>query len=98
MDGSDRRTLGTTGKLQILQQIAVSSTEDGRQNPAKRSLVYLGFTPHLSNRLEESNKKSGKKEQREVLKDDSGLKKDEKKVWKKKEKLVWVDVSRTDYY
>ena len=75
VDGSDPRTLGTTGKLQILQQIAVFSTEDGKKNPAKGSPVYVGITPHPSNSLEESEEKSGKEKQKEVLKNDSGIRK-----------------------
>ena len=43
-------TLGTTRKLQILQQIAVSSTADGKKNPAKGSPIYVGITPHPSGR------------------------------------------------
>ena len=83
VDGSNPRTLGTTGKLQILQQIAVSNIEDGRQNLAKCSPLYVGITPHPSNRLEESEEKSGKKEQKEVLKNDSGIKKGEKESMEK---------------
>ena len=63
MDGSNPRALGTTGKLQILQQVAISSTEKGKNNPAEGSPIYVGITSHPSNRLEESEEKSGKKEQ-----------------------------------
>ena len=68
MDGSDLRILGTTRKLHILQQVSISSTKDGRQNPVKGSPVCVGITPNPSNRLEESEEKSGKKEQKKVLK------------------------------
>ena len=73
MDGSNPRTLGTTGKLQILQQVAISSTEDGKKNPAKGNLVYVRITPHPSSRLETSEEKSDKKEQKEVMKNDNGI-------------------------
>ena len=86
MDGSDPRILETTGKLQILEQIAISSTEDGRPNPAKDSPIYVGITPHPSNRLESSEEKSGKNEQEEVLKNDSGIKQDEKESMEKERK------------
>ena len=87
LDGSDPRNLGTTGKLQILLQIAVSNTEDERQNPAKGSPVYLGITPHPSNRVEDSEEKSGKKEQKEVLKNDNGITKGEKENMEKERKI-----------
>ena len=75
VDGSDLRTLGTTGKLQILQQIVVSSTADGRENPAKGSPIYVGITPHPSGRVEKTKEKSGKNKQKEVIKNDRGIKK-----------------------
>ena len=87
MDGSDPRTLGTIGKLQILQQIVVSSTKDGRQNPTKGSPVYVGITPHPSSSLEASEEKSGKKEQKEMLNNDSGISKGEKGS-PEKEKII----------
>ena len=46
VDGSDPRTLGTTGKLQILQQIVVSIHGDGKYNTAEGSLVYVE-SPHI---------------------------------------------------
>ena len=48
VDGSDPRTLGTTGKLQILQQIAVSSNEEWEKKSSKRQSIYVGITPHPS--------------------------------------------------
>ena len=84
VDGSNPRTLGTTGKLQILQQVAVSSVEDGKKSPAKGSPIYVGITPHPSSRLEEIEEKSGKTEQKETLKNDCGIKQGKKEVWKKK--------------
>ena len=84
VDGSDLRTLGTTGKLQILQQVAVSSVEGGKKNPTKGSPIYVGITPHPSSRLEDTEEKSGKTEQKETLKNDCGIKQGKKEVWKKK--------------
>ena len=86
MDGSDLRTLETTGKLQILQQIAISSNKDGKHNPAEGSPVYVGITPHLSSRVEANEEKSGKKEQKEVMKNDSGIKMGEKRKCRKEKK------------
>ena len=59
MGGSDPRILETTGKLQILQPIAVPSIEEGSINLANGSTVYVGITPHPSRRLgiEEKEKK-----------------------------------------
>ena len=45
VDGSNPRILGTTGKLQVLQQIAASSAEDGKKNPAEGSPIYVGNHP-----------------------------------------------------
>ena len=46
VDGSDPRTLGTTGKLQILQQVAVSSTENGKKIQHK-AVQYMWESPHI---------------------------------------------------
>ena len=46
VDGSDLRTLGTTGKLQILQQIAISSTEDEKKIQ-KKAVQYMWESPHI---------------------------------------------------
>ena len=88
VDGSDPRTLEMTGKLQILQQIAVSSTADGKKNPAQGSPIYVGINPHPSGRLETTEEKSGKIKQREVIKNDSGIRKVEKESLEKERKLV----------
>ena len=48
----------------------------------------MGITPHPSSRVEVNEEKSGKKEQKEVTKNDSGIKRVKKKMSKKKEKLV----------
>ena len=84
VDGSNPRTLGTTEKLQILQQIAISNTKNGKNNPAEGSPVYVGITPHPSGRLEETEEKSGKIKQKEVIKNDSGIRKVEKESGKRK--------------
>ena len=87
VDGSNPRTMGTTGKLQVLQQIAVSSAEDGKKNPAEGSPIYVGITPHPSDRVEESKEKSDQKEQKEVLKNDRGISKGEKESLAKGRKI-----------
>ena len=75
MDSSDPRTLEATRKLQILQQIAVPSNEKGKLNPAEGRPVYVGITQHPSNRVDVIKEKSDKKEQKEVMKNDSGIEK-----------------------
>ena len=82
--GSDPRTLETTGKLQILQPIAVPNTEEGSLNPEDGSPVYVGITPHPSHRLGTEEKEKKGKKQKEVVKNDSGIKKGEKEKEKRK--------------
>ena len=47
----------------------------------------MGIIPHPSNRVEESEEKSGKKEQKEVLKNDSGIRKGENESLEKERKI-----------
>ena len=62
--GSDPKILETSGKLQILQPIAIPSTVEGSLNPAKGSPVYVGITPHPSHRLGMDEAEKKKKEQK----------------------------------
>ena len=77
--GSNPRTLETTGKLQILQQVKIPSAGKGNINPEKKgSPVYVGTTPHVLDRLdEEQNEKEKKilhkKEKRDVRRVQDGL-------------------------
>ena len=87
VDGSDLRTLEITGKLQILQQIAVPNNGKGKLNPTKGSPIYVGINTHPSGRIEVIEDKSDKKEQKGMMKNDSGIGKVQKMV-KKKEILV----------
>ena len=86
--GSGPMILETTGNLQILQPIAVPSTEEGSLNPAKGSLVYMEITPHTSHRIGMDEDEKKKKEENEMVKNDSGIVKREKGKMKKKETLV----------
>ena len=52
MDGRDPRTLETTGKLQILQQVGVPSFEKWNINPANEgSTMNVGITPQASDTI-----------------------------------------------
>ena len=62
--GSDPRILETTGKLQILQPIAVPSNEEGSINPADGSPVYVEITPHPPRRLGTDEKETKGKKQK----------------------------------
>ena len=53
----------TTGKLQILQPVALLSTVEGSLNLEKGSPMYVGITPHPPHSLgmDEDEKKKKKK-------------------------------------
>ena len=76
-----------TGSLQILQQIAVSSNKDRKHNLAEGSLVYVRVTPHPSSSVKTNEETSDKKEQKEVMKDDSGIQQGEKEDVEKERKI-----------
>ena len=62
--GSDPRSLETTGKLQILQQVEVPNVEKGNLNLSnKDSPMYVGMTPHAL-RAEKGKDKNAKKNEK----------------------------------
>ena len=62
----------------MLQPLAVPNTEEGSLNPAKDSAVYVGTTPHPSHRSGTDEDEKKKQEQKEIVKIDTGIVKDEK--------------------
>ena len=88
MGGNDSRILQATGKLQILQPIAVSSSEEGNLNRATGNRIYVGIIPHPSHILGIKEKEKKEKEQKGRVKNDSGIDKGGKKKMEKTEKLV----------
>ena len=65
--GSDSRSLATTGKLQILQQICGNSSgSNGSTDPVnKTSPEYVGIVPQSSDRIEDEKEKGQEKEEKE---------------------------------
>ena len=68
--GSYPRILGTTRKLQILQQVEIPNVEEGNTNLAvKGSPLYVGITPNVPGRVDENKKKKGKKKGKNMEKE-----------------------------
>ena len=57
--GSNPRSLETTGKLQILQQVEVHNIGKGNSHIAKIGTpLYSGINPHVADRVAEDGKEN----------------------------------------